>query len=169
MKRRQGESVFKTGKRAFAEQYGKKTTIRIKQMEVDAELFPSVAGESISKAIGRTDEQSTLDVIPHIGDILSNSILMGIERIAHTDNKGSAIYGYRLYNLYWYQDGNKKTPNCLVCTVVQDLDKAEGYVFQNIENVTVRHGLPGNNAGMPTPSGGNTPIQYHSFIELSRP
>ena len=156
VKRRQGESVFKTGKRAFAEQYGKKTTIRIKQMEVDAELFPSVAGESISKAIGRTDEQSTLDVIPHIGDILSNSILMGIERIAHTDNKGSAIYGYRLYNLYWYQDGNKKTPNCLVCTVVQDLDKAEGYVFQNIENVTVRHGLPGNNAGMPTPSGGNT-------------
>ena len=156
VKRKRKESAFKTGKQAFARSYGGKTTIHIKQMGIDAELFPSVAGESIAKALGRPDEQSTLDVIPHIGNILSNSIFMGIERIAHTHNKGTAIYGYRLYNLYWYQNGNKKTPNCLVCTVVQDLDKAEGYVFQNIENVTVRHGLPGKNSGMPTPSNGNT-------------
>ena len=156
VKRKPKESAFKAGKQAFTRSYGAKTTVHIKQMGIDAELFPSVAGESISKALGRPDEQSTLDVIPHISDILSNSIFMGIERIAHTDNKGTALYGYRLYNLYWYQNGNKKTPNCLVCTVVQDLDKAEGYVFQNIENVTVGHGLPGNNTGMPKPSSGNT-------------
>ena len=153
--RKNKESAFKAGRQAFINTYGNKTTVHIKRMGIDVELFPSVAGESISKALGRPDEQSTLDVIPHISDILSNSVLMGIERIAHTDNKGTALYGYRLYNLYWYQNGNKKTPNCLVCTVVQDLYKSEGYVFQNIENVTIGHGLPGNNAGMPTPSNGN--------------
>ncbi len=74
---------------------------------------------------------------------------MSIERIAHTDNKGTALYGYRLYNLYWYQESNETTPRCLVCTVVQNTDKAEGYVFRDIKNVTIDHGLPSNKTGMP--------------------
>ena len=149
------ESAFSAAKRAFRAAYGSKTSVYIKQMGIDADLYVDVAKESIDKAQGKPDEQITLDVISHIRNILENSILMGIERIAHTAKKGTVLYGYRLYNLYWYQNGNKKTPNCLVCTVAQNLDKAEGYVFRNIENVTVRHGLPGNNTGMPKPSNGN--------------
>ena len=53
-----------------------------------------------------------------------------------------------MYNLYWYDNGKTKTPNCLVCTVVQSIEAAEGYVFQNIENVTIDQGLPGDNADM---------------------
>lgn len=142
------ESAYKVGRKAFTSKFGAKTRIHITQMDIDADLYADVANESISKAIGQANEQSTLDVIPHVGDILSNSVLMGIERIAHTDNKGTALYGYRLYNLYWYVDRNKKTPHALVCTVVQDLTKAEGYVFKNIENVTIDRGLPGSNTGM---------------------
>ena len=150
------ESAYKVGRKAFTSKYGVKTRVHIDQMGIDADLYADVANESISKAIGQTNEQSTLDVIPHVGDILSNSILMGVERIAHTDNKGTALYGYRLYNLYWYTDGNKKTPHALVCTVVQDLNKAEGYVFKNIENVTIGRGLPGANAGMSSSVNGDT-------------
>ena len=150
------ESAYKVGRKAFTSKYGAKTRVHIAQMGIDADLYADVANESISKAIGQRNEQSTLDVIPHIGDILSNSILMGIERIAHTDNKGTALYGYRLYNLYWYIDGNKKTPHALVCTVVQDLNKAEGYVFKNIENVTIGRGLPGTYAGMSSSVNGDT-------------
>lgn len=117
-------------------------------MGIDADLYADVANESIFKAIGHTNVQSTLDVIPHIREVLENSIMMGVERIVHTVGKGTALYGYRLYNLYWYDDGKVKTPHALVCTVVQDLNKAEGYVFQNIENVTIDRGLPGTTAGM---------------------
>lgn len=146
--RNRKDSAFKVGRKAFISTYGISTSVHIDQMNIDAELYADVANESISKAIGKSNEQSTLDVIPHIREILSNSILMGIERIVHTGNKGTALYGYRLYNLYWYKNGKVKTPHALVCTVVQDLNKAEGYVFQNIENVTIDRGLPGTNAGM---------------------
>lgn len=156
VKRKGKESPFKAGKQAFRAAYGVHTSVHIKQMGIDAELFSNVASESIAKAKGLANEQSTLDVIPHIRDILSNSILMGVERIVHTDGKGTALYGYRLYNLYLYDDGKVKTPHCLACTVVQDLDKAEGYVFQNIENVTIDQGLPGNKTGMPSSVNGNT-------------
>ena len=49
-----------------------------------------------------------LDVIPYVKEILSNSILASVERIAHTENKGTALYGYRLYNLYLLEENNKK-------------------------------------------------------------
>ena len=132
------------------------TGVHIQQMGIDAELFCDVASKSIAKAKGLANEQSALDVILHISDILSNSILMDVERIVHTDGKGTALYGYRLYNLYLYNDGKAKTPHCLACTVVQDLDKAEGYVFRNIENVTIDQGLPGNKYGMSSSVNGNT-------------
>ena len=141
-------SSFVVGRKAFTSTYGVKTSVHIKQMGIDADLYADVANESISKAIGQPNEQSTLDVIPHIREILENSILMDVERIIHTDKKGTVLYGYRLYNLYWYNDGKVKTPHALACTVLQDLNKAEGYVFQNIENVTIDRGLPGTKAGM---------------------
>ena len=136
--------------------YGVKTDVHIKQMDIDAMLYADMVKESISKAIGQPNEQSTLDVIPKIKEIISDSVLLGIERIVHTGNKGTVLYGYRLYNLYWYDTGGKKTPNCLVSTVVQSTNAAEGYVFHNIENVTVDQGLPGINAGMPPSTNGNT-------------
>lgn len=149
-------SIYKAARNAFIAAFGVKTSVHIQQMGIDASLYADMAKESISKAVGKPNEQSTLDAIPRIRDILSDSVLMGIERIAHTGNKGTALYGYRLYNLYWYDDGQKKTPNCLVCTVVQSTDSAEGYVFHNIENVTVKQDLPGNNTGMPPSLNGNT-------------
>ena len=82
--------------------------------------------------------------------------LEGCPWIAERIEAGVVSYGYRLYNLYWYVDGNKKTPHALVCTVVQDLNKAEGYVFKNIENVTIGRGLPGANAGMSSSVNGDT-------------
>lgn len=97
-----------------------------------------------------------LDIIPKIKEILGDSILLGVERIVHTDNKGTSLYGCRLYNLYEYDTGNEKIPHCLACTVVQKMDKAEGYVFQNIENITVDQGLPGLDADMSSPVNGNT-------------
>ncbi len=142
-------SIYKAARNVFITAYGLKTSVHIHQMGIDAMLYADMAKESISKAIGKPNEQSTLDAIPQIREILSDSVLIGIERIAHTGNKGTALYGYRLYNLYWYDDGQKKTPNCLVCTVVQSTDSAEGYVFHNIENVTVEQDLPGNKTGMP--------------------
>ena len=148
VQRKRKESAYKVGRKAFISTYGTSTSVHIDQMGIDAKLYADVANESISKAIGQANEQSTLDVIPHIREILASSVLMGVERIVHTDNKGTALYGYRLYNLYWYSDGKTKTPHALACTVVQDLDKAEGYVFQNIENVTIDRGLPGIKTGM---------------------
>ena len=163
-----GESTYSAGKKAFRNSYGTQTSVHIGQMDIDAMLYTDVTKESISKATNRRDEQIVLDVIPHIREVLSNSILMSVERIVHTDNKGTALYGYRLYNLYWYQEGNKKTPHCLVCTVVQSLDKAEGYVFRDIENVTINHGLP-SKTGMPEPINDDkseyTVAQLYRFVK----
>lgn len=156
VQRTRKDSPFKVGRKAFTSAYGTKTVVHIDQMDIDVELYADVANESISKSIGQHNEQSTLDAIPHIREILSNSILMGVERIVHTYNKGTALYGYRLYNLYWYNDGKTRTPHALACTVVQDLNKAEGYVFQNIENVAIGRGLPGTKAGMSSSVNGNT-------------
>jgi hypothetical protein len=44
-----------------------------------------------------------------------------------------------------------KTLHCLVCTVVQSTEQAEGCVFRDIENVTIYHGLPGENTDMSEP------------------
>lgn len=46
----------------------------------------------------------------------------------------------------------QKNPHCLVCTVVQNTEQAEGHIFQDIENVTINHGLPDNKkVDMPAP------------------
>ena len=150
---KKGESAFTVGKKAFRNVYGTKTEVHIEQMGIDAVLYTDVANESISKVVNKKDktsEQAILDVIPHLKEILGNSILASVERIKHTDNKNTALYGYRLYNLYWLEENNKKTPHCLVCTVVQNTEQAEGYVFRDIENVTIDHGLPGKKTDMPT-------------------
>lgn len=175
-----GKSAYAAGKAAFKKAYGIKTKVHIKQMDIDAELYTDVAKESINKAENRQDEQTVLDVIPQLTDILSNSILASVERIAHVNNKGTVLYGYRLYNLYWYEETveevnsngqtekkNKKTPHCLVCTVVQNTEKAEGYVFRDIENVTINHGLPITNNGMPEPANNDTYTisQLYQFVK----
>ena len=162
-----GKGAFVTGKKAFTNKYGSKTSVHIKQIGLDAELYSTIATESISKAIGHTDEQSTLDVIPHLKEILNNSICLSVERVVHTDNKRTSLFGYRLYNFYWYQDGKNKTLHCLVSTVVQNTDNAEGHVFKNIENVTIGRGLPGKNADMSAPVNGDTYSisQLYQFVK----
>ena len=62
---------------------------------------------------------------------------------------------------------NKKTPHCLVCTVVQNTEKAEGYVFRDIENVTINHGLPITNNSMPEPVNNDTYTisQLYQFVK----
>ena len=162
-----GESDFTVGKKSFRNTYGIKTDVHIKQMDIDAVLYTDVTTESISKIANkkdRTREQAILDVIPHLKEILSNSILASVERIKHTGNKHTALYGYRLYNLYWLEENNKKTPRCLVCTVVQNTEQAEGYVFRDIENVTIDHGLPGENTDMPASANDDT----HTISQLYR-
>ena len=61
----------------------------------------------------------------------------------------------------------QKTPHCLVCTVVQDTDKAEGYVFRDIKNVIVDNGLPGNKTGMPVQANDDkhTVAQLYGFVK----
>ena len=157
--RKKGESAFKVARNTFRDTYGTKTAVHINQMDIDAYLYTDVATESVSKAVNEKDwagEQTILDVIPYVKEILSNSILASVERIEHIDNKGTALYGYRLYNLYWLEENNKKTPHCLVCTVVQNTEQAEGYVFRDIENVTIDRGLPGKDTDMPAPVNDDT-------------
>lgn len=169
--RKKKDSAFTVGKNAFRSSYGIKTSVHINQLNIDADLYTDIANESISKANGKRDEQILLDVIPHYKDILANSVFMAVERLAHTKGKGTALYGYRLYNLYWYIEGGKKTPHCLVSTVVQNTDSAEGYVFRDIENVTIEQGLLGNKADMSPPlnSDNYTIAQLYKFVKrLSR-
>lgn len=162
-----GKGAFVTGKNAFTKKYGTKTDVHIKQLGLDAELYSNIATESISKAIGQSNQQSTLDVIPHLKKILNNSICLAVERVVHTDNKRTSLFGYRLYNFYWYQDGKNKTLHCLVSTVVQNTDNAEGHVFKNIENVTIGRGLPGKNADMSASVNGDTYSisQLYQFVK----
>lgn len=165
------DSAFTIGRNAFRSTYGVKTSVHINQLNIDADLYANIASESISKAIGKSDEQVLLDVIPHYKDILANSVFLAVERVAHTQGKGTALYGYRLYNLYWYEENGKKTPHCLVSTVVQNTDSAEGYVFRDIENVTIEQGLLGNKADMSPPldSDNYTIAQLYKFVKrLSR-
>ena len=165
--RKKGESAFKVARNTFRDTYGTKTAVHINQMDIDAYLYTDVATESVSKAVNEKDwagEQTILDVIPYVKEILSNSILASVERIEHIDNKGTALYGYRLYNLYWLEENNKKTPHCLVCTVVQNTEQAEGYVFRDIENVTIDRGLPGKDTDMPAPVNDDT----YSISQLYR-
>ena len=108
-----------------------------------------------------------MDVIPHFKEILNNSICLSVERVVHTDNKRTSLFGYRLYNFYCYQDGKNKTLHCLVSTVVQNTDNAEGHVFKNIENVTIGRGLPGKNADMSASVNGDTYSisQLYQFVK----
>ena len=175
-----GKSAYAAGNDAFKKAYGSKTKVHIKQMGIDAELYRDVAKESINKAGKRHDEQTVLDVIPHLADILENSKFFAVERIHHTSNKGTALFGYRLYNLYWYEEVVEteksngqiekkkiKTPHCLVCTVVQSTENAEGYVFRDIENVTINHSLPISKNGMPEPVNSDTYTiaQLYRFVK----
>ena len=156
VKREDGESTYSAGRKAFRNAYGTKTTVHIDSIDIDADLYIGIVNESVSKASGRDSEEILVDVIPSVKSILSKSVLLGVERLAHTDNKGTGLYGYRMYNLYWYKRGNNRELNCLVCTVVQNVEKADGHVFRNIENVTINRGLPGNNTDMSAPVNDDT-------------
>lgn len=164
-KKPKDKGYFVTGKKAFQKAFGgTKTTVHIDQLGIDAELYQNIATESMSKADGKLAKQTLLDVVPNIDKILKNSIVMAVERVAHTDNKATSLLAYRLYNFYWYQEGNKKNLHCLVCTVVQNTEQAEGHIFQDIENVTINSGLPGNNTDMPAPVDSDT----YSISQLYR-
>ena len=140
-------------------------------------LADAYAGIDVLETVSETEvratefsegnQQSTLDVIPHLKEILNNSICLAVERVVHTDNKRTSLFGYRLYNFYWYQDGKNKTLHCLVSTVVQNTDNAEGHVFKNIENVTIDRGLPGKNTDMSASVNGDTYSisQLYQFVK----
>ena len=42
------------------------------------------------------------------------------------------------------------------CRVGANTEKTEGHIFQDIENVTINHGLPDNKADMPAPIDSDT-------------
>ena len=163
------ESAFRAAKRAFNGRYGSRTNVFVRQLNTDVVLYANVAKESVSKEIGRSNEQLILDIMPYIGEILENSILLSVERVVHTHNKGTVLYGYRLFNLYWYSDGTgeNKSLCCAISTVTQNMEQAEGYIIQSIENVTIGHGLPGNNTGMSAPPDGDTytVAQLYDFVK----
>ena len=50
---------------------------------------------------------------------------------------------------------------------MQNTEQAEGYVFRDIENVTIDHGLPGKNADMPEPVNDDTynVSQLYRFVK----
>ncbi|MBE6685779.1 MAG: hypothetical protein E7591_00930 [Ruminococcaceae bacterium] len=162
------ESFFKTGKDAFKTAYGDtKTDVKIEQLGITATLYQDIVSESLSKEMGTGREQSIIDVVPSLREIISNSVLMSVEKVQHTDNKHTSLYGYRLYNFYKYNDGHRTSINCLVSTVIQNLDGTEGHVFKNIENVTIEQGLPGNNTDMSPTSNGDTYTiaQLYKFVK----
>ena len=149
------KGLFQERDAVFAEIAMQQRDIRQMRMGITATLYSNVASESISKARLFQNEQSTLDVIPYLADILENSILMGVERVQHTGKKGTVLLAYRLYNLYWYQHETQKTPNettktpnILACTIMQNTVGADAYEFQSIENVPIDQRLPGDKADM---------------------
>ena len=140
-----GKSAFAAAKNAFRTGHGSKTTVFVEQLKDNVELDVDIAKESISKELGRGNIQGLLDIMPHIGELLEHSVLLNVERIMHTDNKGTVLFGYRMYNLYWYSESDQdRTLCCAIITVVQNTEKAKGYVIQNIENVTIEHGQSKN-------------------------
>lgn len=72
--------IFKAAKDAFRSSFGVKTTIHIGQLDLDANLYVDIARESVAKAIGNTNIQATLDIIPHLKEIMENSVLLAVER-----------------------------------------------------------------------------------------
>ena len=51
--------------------------------------------------------------------------------------------------------------------IVQNIEQAEGYVFRDIENVTIDRGLPGKNTDMPAPVNDDryTISQLYRFVK----
>ena len=51
--------------------------------------------------------------------------------------------------------------------MVQNTEQAEGYVFRDIENVTIDRGLPGENTDMPAPINDDTYTisQLYRFVK----
>ena len=51
---------------------------------------------------------------------------------------------------------------------MQNTEQAEGYVFRDIENVTIDHGLPGENTDMPEPVNDDkyTVSQLYQFVKV---
>ena len=74
--------------------------------------------------------------------------MINVERINHTNNKGTVLYGYRLYNSYIYKNGNVDEERIVVSTIIQTTNDAIGYVFTDIENVTKSQGSPKTKSGI---------------------
>ena len=53
--------------------------------------------------------------------------------------------------LYWYEVNKQKNSALPRLHNSASTERAEEYVFRDIENVTIDHGLPGKNADMPEP------------------
>ena len=165
---KKGESLYKSAKNAFNSAYkGVLTYVDIKDVKIKAELPQRIVAESINKVIGTSREQQVLDLVPYLKEILSNSVLLNVERIAHTDNKGTVLYGYRLYNSYIYKNGNLEEERIVASTIIQTTDKAIGYVFSDIENVTKSQGTPKTKSGISqsTFSDINTVAQLYKTVK----
>ena len=170
-------SLYNTGKNAFRSAYGRATIVDIGQLGIQAYMGEDIVSESIANRQTHgifIDYQPTLDIIPHLKKIFENSILLSVERV-HTDNKRSALYGYRLYNLYKYETISNGVPvtetRAIVGTIVQNVDgSSNAYSFQNIENVTIGQGFNPNDGSSQSPSGDTYTIAqlYNAVKDIER-
>lgn len=167
--RQPGESYFKAGRRIFQREYGVLTDVDIPEAGIVAKLPQQIVNESMDKTSSADERQRILDLIPQYKKILSNSQLLGIERIGDlkTGGKGSALFGYRLYNVYNNIDGDTVAPRLVVSTVVQNTEDAVGYILRDIEIVPISQGLSGTMTGasQPTNRNINTVAELYDFVK----
>ena len=161
------KSYYKAAKDEFIKNYKKDETVNMAGTGIVAKLDTEVANESMSKRLNRGDEQVLLDIIPHAKDLIEGGKLFGIERIAHTGNKKSGLFAYRVYNAFDYETADPQTktatttPYVFVATVVQQYDgDSVVHIIRGIEVATYDRGKLGKSEESSAITGGKYKVSH---------
>ena len=161
------KSYYKAAKDEFIKCYKKDETVNMAGTGVVAKLDAEVANESMAKRLNRGDEQVLLDIIPRAKNLIEGGKLFGIERIAHTGNKKSGLFAYRVYNAFDYETADPQTkkatttPYVFVATVVQQYDgDSVVHIIRGIEIATYDRGKLGKSEESSAITGGKYKVSH---------
>ena len=168
-----GRSYYRAAKDEFIRCYKKNETVNVAGTGIVAKLKTDMATESMSKGLSRVDEQVLLDVIPAANGLIAGGKLLGVERLAHTDNKQSGLFAYRVYNVFDYSTTDAQTkkvatkPYVFVATVVQQYDgDSIVHIIRGIEIAACDRGKLGKSEGSsPITSGKYMVAQLYKYVK----
>lgn len=158
-RRKKGESYWTAAQNSVVAAFPKGATVKIDQLELEAEITKEFAKESLSKLGHNADKQIILDLIPHVKELLEGSRLLAVERTSHNDNKKTSLLCYRLYNVYdrIEMDTSRKPvtrQHAVVFTVIQNVDDVNAYLVTDIKSIAVGKGrIAGNTSKSPHAKG----------------